>query len=62
MNYLKSVRPECRHLSACPTAPCRRGGRAWRLFKLLKEKEQEEGGVKKKENVDDEEDMEGKRM
>ena len=25
--------PVCRHPSACPTGPCRRGGRAWRPSK-----------------------------
>ena len=26
----EEARPVCRHPSACPTGPCRRGGRAWR--------------------------------
>ena len=37
--------------SACPTGPCRRGERAWRLSKPSKQEEDEE---EKKKDDDDE--------
>ena len=42
--------------SACPTGPCRREGRAWRLSNLLKEEEQEQDEEEKKEDDDDDDD------
>ena len=54
-------KPVCKYPSACPTGPCRRGGRAWRPSKLLKEEEKEED-EEKKEDDEDEKKMEEKRM
>ena len=58
----EGARPVSRHPSACPTDPCRRGGRAWRPSSFLKGEEKEEDEEEeKKEFDDDDEEMEGKR-
>ena len=55
------VRPVCRHPSACPTGPWRRGGRAWRSPKSPGGGG--EGVVKEEEKKDDDEEemMEGEK-
>ena len=55
------ARPLFIHPSACPTGPCRRGGRAWRLSNLLKEEEKEEEKEENTEGDDDKKWMEGKK-
>ena len=56
----EEARPVCRHHSACPTGPCRRGGRPGDLPNLLMEKEKKEDEEKIK-NYEKEEQLEGKR-
>ena len=57
----EKARYVCKNPSACPTGPCRRGGRAGRLSNIFKEEEKEEECDEKKENdVDDEEEGKGR--
>ena len=51
----------CKNPSACPTGPCRRGGRAGRLSNIFKEEEMEEDYDEKEDNDVYDEEMEGKR-
>ena len=57
----EEARPVCRHPSACPTGPCRRGEMAWRPSKTTLKEEEKEKDEEKKEDDDDKEQMEGKR-
>ena len=67
----EEARPVCRHPSACPTGPCRRGRRAWRPSKPPEGKENKDADVgekikgkgiekvqKEKEEEDEDEDEE----